>query len=327
MTTVNSTSTLHGLSNSVRNHQNLSFPASNVTNISIDRLSFTGIMGDQAAHSFRHSIRNRQGDIIYAIDEHKAMTSLLKGQAYNKALYFSYDKYDKPSIDSNMRLDFNPNNMPDEIYHDYITTFLNNITNISVTRLDIAIDIEMDLSSYRFHLARMQQGNNIFAGDFIDQTKYLGSPNSARHIIIYNKKLELSKRGIEIEQEHLWRFEVVLRDSWVNNWQCCLDGVMLVEHNKTSHLDFTGLSDNDRRTIIALIHEPSEWAKLKSDNSVRKYRKLIDSLSVRVTPLPNMRQSLIYAHDKVIDGIERWTYLKEDDLLNQNTNSKTVRFR
>lgn len=277
--------------------------------ISLDRLSFTSIIGGSAEPLFEANIRYNQH--VYFKD---IGTSLAEGNAYENTIYFKYDKFSPYSTGRNMRIDMNPSKLSSEAYQDYQSTFLNCISDISVTRLDIAFDIELDLSQHYFYLDGIRSQNMYLDGTGCRQTHYLGTRNSDRFIRLYNKKLELEQQGIEIEAPHLWRLEFELRNDWINKLDKCLDGLTLTEPETSS------LICTEELIIRQLQTNPDAWFKLRqqSKRTYYKYRKLMKELPPKISLIPELETDLKMAIPHLLNNIRELTSLKADDVLSQN---------
>lgn len=305
MTTVNSTSTLHGLSNSVPEVRNTNF----LVKTRLDRLSFTSKISGRAEPLFQTKITSNPYVMFRDLK-----TSLAEGQGYDKAMYFKYDNFNVSSTGRNMRIDMNPDKFEAEWFSDYQSTFLDCITDASVTRLDIAFDIEMDLSKHYFYLDGIRKQNIISDGKNNKETHYLGTRNSDRYVRLYNKKLELEQQGIVIDAPHLWRLEFELRNDWINKWYMCLDSLTLIDPCLDS------LNAVDRLVVKQLIADLSGWSDLyeQSKYTYDKYRKLIKNLPPKIDLMPELENALQSAISDLDAEIRLYANLQADDVLSQN---------
>lgn len=192
--------------------------------------------------------------------------------------HVEYDFLKGKSLDrKNMRVEFNPNNLNDEHKQMIYDLFISKMVSRSFSRLDVAFDTDIDLSSYYAYMSgqHAQMKKTIFYGkDGSPETKYFGTRKSDRYIRIYNKKQELlDNKEIEIESDHFWRIEVELKRSRTEEWKNCLQSLNFVQPDWKSIK-----SNSERATVYMLIHEEDEWGNL-SKNGKSKYRKLLKEIS------------------------------------------------
>lgn len=192
--------------------------------------------------------------------------------------HVEYDFLKGKSLDrKNMRVEFNPNNLNDEHKQMIYDLFVSKMVSRSFSRLDVAFDTDIDLSSYYAYMSgqHAQMKKTIFYGkDGSPETKYFGTRKSDRYIRIYNKKQELlDNKEIEIESDHFWRIEVELKRSRTEEWKNCLQSLNFVQP------DWKSIERNTERAMVyMLIHEEDEWGNLNK-NIKSKYRKLLKEIS------------------------------------------------
>lgn len=240
--------------------------APTIHKISIDKLRIMcdfniGFIGDLVSTKDRNLVfeHNEDFSVFYGhyIDEDM-----------NK-LAFGYDKYKAISTKSrNLWIEFNPNKFQDfELLEKILFQYCN---NASATRLDLAFDIETDLSNYKVH-EETPVSERLFLGRTKRlETRYLGSPNSDLQIRIYNKKLELWEKGrIEIDQELLWRFEIQLKTKKIHDLKKSLDNVLFYLP------DYEQVETVQQKAMLFYLNEnPNAWSEIDPKTKTR-YRKMI----------------------------------------------------
>lgn len=303
MTTVNSTQEPASSNSGLRN-QILRFSLINSIEVSLDRLSFTAKISSAAEAAFLAGIGNNS-----YITFTKNLSSMAEGQAYDKALYFKYDKFSPFPSGNNVRIEMNPNKMTVLAIKDYERIFLPYFISTSVTRIDIAIDVPADLTYHYFYLSGIRKQSLISGGDGIPQTRYLGTRNSDRYVRLYNKKLErLENVNETINHEHLWRLELQLSGDWINKWDTCLDGLVC---RLPLHMALDG---TDSPIVAGLMAYPETWGKL-SPNTRRRYRKLLREMPAIEDEMPVIAESFLLSQSAILELINAYTGIKDNEQL------------
>ena len=199
----------------------------------------------------------------------------------------------------NTWVEWNPNKFPtDELQplQDVLFKFMN---NTHITRVDLAFDINRDLSNYRIY-KNTPLKQRIFYGQRSEiETMYIGSPVSDNHIKIYNKKLQLeTEENTYIDLEHLWRFEITLKSKKIYDLHNSLNKVnfYLPNYEMVENIQ-------EKAMLYFLEDHPNHWHTL-SKNTRTKYRKL-------------QRET----QDFVISDILREKLVNESDLLVNKINN------
>src|SRR5699024_11709098 len=123
-----------------------------------------------------------------------------------------------------IRVEFNPNELTEEEKGLVQFIFLDNMRDKHFTRIDVAFDLEMDLSKYYAMTDKALKRTIFFGRDNKVETKYFGVRDSERYIRTYNKKKQLSQvKKEEITADHLWRIEFESKRSMTNKWDKCFD--------------------------------------------------------------------------------------------------------
>lgn len=238
----------------------------NIHRISIDKLRIMadfniGFVGDLATIKHKNLVFNHNEDFSkfwgYYIN------------ADREKINFGYDENKARATKSrNLWVEFNPNKFQDfELIQKYLLQYAN---NASPTRLDLAFDIETDLSNYKIHETTPVSERLYLGRTKKLETRYLGSPMSDLQVRIYNKKLELFKNDrIEIEQDELWRFEIQLKAEKIYDLANSLDKLLF-------YLPNYEMFDSVQEKAMAyyLINEPNAISQIDPKTKT-KYRKLI----------------------------------------------------
>lgn len=193
-----------------------------------------------------HYINSDMEKINFGFDEHKA----------------------KATKSRNLWIEFNPNKFQDfELIEKLLLQYCN---NASPTRIDLAFDVETDLSMYKVH-EETPVSERLYLGRTKKvETRYLGSPNSDLQVRIYNKKLELwQKQRIDIPEEILWRFEIMLKKDNIYNLENALDNILFYLPNY-EQLEKT----QEKAMLYYLLNVPSAWDEIDPKTKTR-YRKII----------------------------------------------------
>lgn len=104
--------------------------------ISFDRISLVGDLIESEELAFSSFISNSVYFNIF--DLH---TSQVKGQSVDNVVYFEYDKFKgKAHERRNMRVEFNPNNLDQNLRKIIRNEFVSRMKNTGFSRLDLAFD-------------------------------------------------------------------------------------------------------------------------------------------------------------------------------------------
>lgn len=187
-----------------------------IQSISIDRLTVIGTLIN--SEKFQDNIVNN-----HMITERVINYSKVYGYDQSLKLASHIGHIDIKSRDSEhrgvtIRYEFNPNSFEGS---DLITCkqIIGGLKNISISRLDIAVDMDIDYNNYLFKPVD-DKGNRKRLSQvlFLDgtgkvETNYFGSRNSDYMYRLYNKKVEQSQKGVQVEQENWWRMEIQINSS------------------------------------------------------------------------------------------------------------------
>ncbi|WP_354680660.1 replication initiation factor domain-containing protein (plasmid) [Macrococcoides caseolyticum] len=283
------------LSNSRLSVQNLYTPE---PKISFDRMTIVGDLGKDKAGYMADLLGN--SPFVYLWD---CLTHKFKGQIFTDKIYIEHDRFKAAAWDRrNFRIEFNPNNLKaDEI--DWLKkNILIALDNVGFTRLDLAFDFEEDLSDFYIMSDKSLKKTVFYGRNGKAETKYFGVRDSDRFIRIYNKKQERKDNAdIDLTVEHLWRFEIEIKRTMVDEWKNCFNDMYILNP------DWSLIKkDSDRAMAYFLIHEENEWGKIDRRTKY-KMRKLLKEISpIDLTNL--MKMSLKKVENNLQKQIDFWLY-------------------
>ena len=217
------------------------------------------------------------------------------------AVYCSFN-LDGPSKDiRNFRLDFNPNNAPEEFLFFYTSAILPCLTDVGFTRLDLAIDTTENLGSYHMD-TKNPTGTVEYRGRARElETLYMGASKGTNMIRVYDKKKQLKdKKAQVIELPELWRIEFQLRGkACADTWTTCADKLLIhrIEYPESVSGVWRNACENVRKTT-----EGIEWM---TDYEKRKCRKLLKE-SKGTDLMPVVHQAIKQSEQRLQAELEQW---------------------
>lgn len=295
---------LTGHSNSRLASQHLGNLIKNIT-VSFDRITVVGaFIPEREKWVKKHLETNSQ------IDLRDTGFDRFKCHALKNKVYVEYNRKQAQAMGrSEIRVEFNPNELSEEEKQFIQFIFLDNMRNKDFSRIDLAFDVPVDLQTY-FIMSDKAVKKTIFYGrDDKPETKYFGVRDSERYIRIYNKKKQLRDiKEEEIEHDHLWRIEFELKRSMTNKWDKCFDDLHILQPDYYSIDDF-----EERAKIYYLINEQSAWGQI-SKNTKTKYRKKMKELS-SVNMSDDLRKVLSKQHQKLSEELQGYIAMSHHDKL------------
>ena len=286
---------LTGLSNSRLASHSVGIPS---PQISFDRMTIIGDLGKDKAGYMADLLGN--SPFVHLWD---CLTHKFKGQIFTDKIYIEHDRFKADAWDRrNFRIEFNPNNLK----HDEIDWLKKNILialdNVGFTRLDLAFDFEQDLSDFHIMSDKALKKTVFYGRNGKAETKYFGVRDSDRFIRIYNKKQERKDNAdIDLTVEHLWRFEIEIKRTMVDEWKNCFDDIHILKP------DWTTIENlSEQAMMYMLLNVESKWGEI-SKNAKTKYRKMIKEISpIDLTDL--MKLSLKKVENNLQKQIDFWLY-------------------
>lgn len=286
---------LTGLSNSRLSVQTTTTP---LPKISFDRMTLIGDLNKDKSQYMADLLGNSPSVHLWNCLTHK-----FEGQIFTDKVYIEHDRFKADAWDRrNFRVEFNPNNLNDDEIDWLKKNIFIALDNVGFTRLDLAFDFEEDLSDFYIMSDKAVKKNVLYGLDGKAETKYFGARDSDRYIRIYNKKQERKDNAdVDLSVEHLWRFEIELKRSRVDEWNNCFDDMHILKPAWT-----TIEKINERAIICMLLSHENEWGKL-ARHTKYKYRKLIKEISdIDLTDL--MKMSLGKVENNLQKQIDFWLY-------------------
>ena len=195
--------------------------------------------------------------------------------ALNNKVYVDYDRKKAQAMNrSEIRVEFNPNELSEDEIQFIQFIFFDNMRNKDFSRIDLAFDVPLNLEDY-FVMSEKSVKKTVFYGRTDKpETKYFGVRDSERYIRIYNKKKQLSEvKEEEISNDHLWRIEFELKRSMTNKWNKCFDDLHILKPDFLSVDNF-----EEQAKLYYLMNEQAAWSKLKRSTKY-KYKKILREIS------------------------------------------------
>ena len=217
------------------------------------------------------------------------------------AVYCSFN-LDGPNKDiRNFRLDFNPNNAPEEFMPYYQAHILPCLTDIGFSRLDIAIDTTENLGTYYMDTRNPTKKNPHISPGGKLETIYFGVPKGKNYIRIYDKKNQLKeKKDQEIELPELWRIEFQLRGkACADTWTTCADKLMI--HKLVYSESVSGVW----KVACEHVRQNPDAIGLMSTYERQKCRKLLKE-SKRTDLMPVVHQAIKQSEQRLQAELEQW---------------------
>jgi len=295
---------LTGLSNSRLTAQGRVHLVKNIS-VSFDRITVVGSLIKSRERHLKRIIENDP-----RLNLRDTGFDKFKCHALDNKVYVEYDRRLAEQLKrSEIRVEFNPNELTeDEIgFVEYV--FLDNMRNKDFSRIDLAFDLPLDLNEYYVMSDKALKKTIFYGRDDKPETKYFGVRDSERYIRIYNKKLQLSEvKKQEIDAEHLWRIEFELKRSMTNKWDKCFDDLHILQPQLSKVKDF-----EEKAKIYYLVNEQSAWSELHR-NTKYKYRKKIKEISdVNISDI--LKEVLNDHHEQLSAELENYIAISHHDKL------------
>lgn len=176
-----------------------------ITNVSIDRLTIIGSIIDTKA--FQINVIND-----YNITEKLLPYSPTKGFNQSLKLVQGLGHIDIDNRENRVRYEYNPNTVaPNQKF--YVELIINQLKNISFSRVDIAIDFNLNgFNDFDFQCTRPVSENHFLGVTKKIETKYFGSRSSDMLYRLYDKTVERQEKGKIDVPQGWWRLEVQLNN-------------------------------------------------------------------------------------------------------------------
>jgi hypothetical protein len=229
-------------------------------------------------------------------------TDYVRAKIYDDLFYLEYDKIKGQSRQRrNMRIEFNPNHCSEDARDFFVKHIVRLMNDVGFSRLDLALDMEKDLSSF-YVASESRWKSTVFYGlDDKPETKYFGVRDSQRYIRLYDKKRERKHNAEEeITAADLWRLEFELKRDMVDRWETIADDLTIKEP------DWRDTADIQQRAMVYLLMNDKEsWNDL-GNTSKKKYRKIIREMEgENITDF--VQQAIKKEAPRLRQQLENWT--------------------
>ena len=268
-----------------------------LTQISFDKMTVIGDLSPRHVKEFQQFIA--VNPYVSVLD---TKTDYVKARMYDDLFYLVYDKVEGKSLQRrNMRIEFNPNDCSEDARQFFVKHIVRLMTDVGFSRLDLALDMEKDLSSFYIASETRWKSNVIYGLDGKPETKYFGVRESARFIRLYDKKRERkSKNDEKITAADLWRLEFELKRGMVDHWETIADDLTIKEP------DWKDTADIQQQAMVYLLinHEDS-WNDL-GKTAKAKYRKIIREMEGEDLTF-FIQQAIKSEAPRLHQELEKWT--------------------
>ena len=265
--------------------------------ISFDRMTVIGDLNPRHIKEFQQFIATNP--YVSVLD---TKTDYVRAKMYDDLFYLEYDKIKGQSRQRrNMRIEFNPNHCSEDARGFFVKHIVRLMNDVGFSRLDLALDIEKDLSSF-YVASESRWKSTVFYGlDDKPETKYFGVRDSQRYIRLYDKKRERKHNAEEeITAADLWRLEFELKRDMVDRWETIADDLTIKEP------DWRDTADIQQRAMVYLLMNDKEsWNDL-GNTSKKKYRKIIREMEgENITDF--VQQAIKKEAPRLRQQLENWT--------------------
>lgn len=279
----------------------------NVFDVKVDKMTIVGNLKE--THFIQRFIDLRMLEV--SENSH----DLVKGQifpahVYDESAYFTYDQRNAEAMRKrNFRIEFNPAKITDkqkEFIREKILCWCAP-GSLSFSRLDLALDCNVNIGSYAFESEYAKSGAVFYAKNGSIEGLYVGKRESEIFIRAYDKKREQLREkrkelasnernkltsseytkevqnGLEREIELLenvdnwWRLEFEVKGSArldlliENGFSILFDNLRIMDY------DFSNVKGLEKAVLVGLLERPEIFEEL-SKNTKSKYKKMFREL-------------------------------------------------
>jgi len=227
----------------------------------------------------------------------------VKGKFLDDLVYFEYDRLKAKTYNTrNFRMEFNPNNLNQEqiewLQHNVIPM----LSDVGITRLDLAFDVDFKLSDYEFiSMGNAREKSSVEFRNSSNEleTKYIGKRESDKMIRFYNKKVEQIKKGNKVDLPHWWRLEFELKRETVDEFADVFETLQIKKPDLTEIENI-----KDRALLYYLRDYPEAWNEL-ANSTKSKYRKMLREIKNKnMTPL--FKKELKKKKAELLEQLDSW---------------------
>lgn len=276
----------------------------NILNITFDRMTVMGDLGDNRVFLLNQLIKKHsitRENRIHVSDSR--YHDRVKGKFLDDLVYFEYDRLKAKTYNTrNFRMEFNPNNINSEQIQWLQTNVIPMLSDVGITRLDLAFDVDFNLSEYQFiSIGKAREKSTVEFRNASQQleTLYIGKRESDKMIRLYNKKVEQAKKGNVVDIPHWWRLEFELKRETVNEFADVFETLQI------KNPDLTEIEKiQDRAILYYLRDHPEGWAEL-GNSTKSKYRKMLREIKNKnMTPL--FKKELKKKKAELLEQLDSW---------------------
>lgn len=277
--------------------QNPPFPdLPQIHKVSWDKISILGNLDPNRAQSLITAFCNDPYIVFQGAYSSSGFTVTIMEEVYCR-----FNLYGPSKDIRNFKLEFNPNNTPEEFLFLYTSVIAPCLTDVGFSRLDLAIDTTENLGSYY-----MDTRNPTETVEYRDrarelETLYFGSRKGTNFIRIYDKKKELKAKDKQaIPEADLWRIEFEMKGPKVaSTWTTC-DKNLLIHK-----IEFPQVTDSrDRVMCMTLQEHPTYFGEL-SKHYRAKYRKMMKQTK-GTDLMPVVHQAIKQSEQRLQAELEQW---------------------
>ncbi|CAH0325463.1 replication initiation factor domain-containing protein [Priestia megaterium] len=276
----------------------------NILDITFDRMTVMGDLGDNRVSSLNFLIKKfsiARENRIHVSDSR--YHDRVKGKFLDDLVYFEYDRLKAKTYNTrNFRMEFNPNNLNQEQIEWLQYNVIPMLSDVGITRLDLAFDVDFKLSDYEFiSMGNAREKSSVEFRNSSNEleTKYIGKRESDKMIRFYNKKVEQMKKGNKVDLPHWWRLEFELKRQTVDEF------VDVFETLQIKKPDLTEIENiKDRALLYYLRDYPEAWNEL-ANSTKSKYRKMLREIKNKnITPL--FKKELNKKKAELLQQLDGW---------------------
>ena len=259
----------------------------------IDRLTITGYPNEQLENDLfaekivLYDVVGLAEKSISPDGEFVSYTGQLYKPEFKENFFVSYTPIASAKLKNRpFRIEFNPAKVSYEHLNHVFNSIILRLTDVAISRLDLAFDFERDLTEVRCDWTVTKQEVYDRTGSL--KTRYYGDIKSDLQVVLYDKKAERLAKADEQEQEEfkqydtLWRAEYRFRNAGYISAQSRKKFADLEAHPLTirnySLLDGLGLSAQEKILLRASDDYPELFKELTKGTKA-KYRAIRKDIS------------------------------------------------
>lgn len=251
-----------------------------ILNVSFDRLSLVGNLYKTAESDLQRVMDYNNSKIL------KAMSSKITAQLYDGNVFIDYDQFQGKAFNKgNFKIDYNPNKLTPEQNRELVSTFKPMLHDLHYTRVDLAFDVDFELSAYTHEHVNPLKSNVYCSPTGKIETMYYGSRQSDFYSRTYDKNVEReAKADLEKKIPVWWRYELEIKNrSAIENMIAC--DFPVFERVKFKKYGYETLGGLDRLIVQNIVEHPENMGAL-SKYQRSKYRKIMQEMECEdITPL------------------------------------------